>query len=208
MALACVLVSAACFRGTIPARQLYRLVPLDTISAPAAAIAPPLAGSLAVLPYSSPGVYGQTNIVYRTDSVEYGAYPSREWAVPLGVMLGDLTEHVLRARPLTREPAVYDPPSRREHSYVWRGRVREFDEVDAGGVVHAVVSLDATLSRALDDSLLWTGGIRRDRIVPQPTMSAIVRTLSDLSNESVQALVDQAAAAVRAGPATVARPPR
>jgi uncharacterized lipoprotein YmbA len=203
-----VLGATACFRGTIPARELFRLIPSDSASATDSGVAPPLGGSLAVLPYAAPGIYGQTSIVYRTDSVQYGAYPSREWALPLGVMLGDLTEHVLRARPLTREPAVYDPPSRREHSYVWRGRIREFDEVDGAGVVHAAVALDATLSRASDDSVLWIGGIQRSRVVPAPTMSAIVKALSDLSNEAVATLVDQAAAAVRSGPATVARPRR
>jgi uncharacterized lipoprotein YmbA len=205
---ALVLAASACFRGTIPARQLYRLIPFDSASASPVPAPPPLDGSLAVLPYDAPGVYGQMNIVYRTDSVEYGTYPSREWALPLGVMLGDLTEHVLRASPLTREVVVYDPPSRRDYSYAWRGRVREFDEVDAGGVVHAAVALDVTISRARDDSVIWSGGVRRERIVAQPTMSEIVRALSELSNDAVLTLASEAATALRRDSATVARPPR
>ena len=197
VAVALVALAGGCFRGTLPARQYYRLQLPDSLMpalANASAAAPgPLEGSLAVGAYRAPGLYGRSGVVFRLDGTEYGSYPSREWAIPLGEQLGLMTEAVLGAAPLTRDGALFDPPNQRSHTYLWRGTVREFEEVDhADGSVHAAVRLEAVLLRAVDDSVLWSGAVRLERPVPRPNMNGIIEMLSTLSVEAVGALVADA----------------
>jgi ABC-type uncharacterized transport system auxiliary subunit len=191
--------AAACFHiGRLPARELYRLNLPEQAGFDTAAItatdgaAPPLAGTLGIAQYVTPGVYGDPLIVFRINDTEYGSYPSREWAVPLGDQLGVVTERVLARLPLTPERAVFDPPSRRAQTYIWRGTVREFEEVDRGSEVRAAVRIDLRIVRAEDDSILWSGSSRLERAAQRPDMSGIVQTLSALAEEVVTDLATRA----------------
>ncbi|HWE44012.1 MAG TPA: ABC-type transport auxiliary lipoprotein family protein [Gemmatimonadaceae bacterium] len=193
------LVAAGCWRiGKLPPRELYRITlpePPDS-SGPAVTasdgVAPPLPGTLGIAEYVTPGVYGDPQIVFRIGDTEYGSYPSREWAVPLGDQLGVLTERVLGRIPLTAERAVFDPPSRRAQTYIWRGTVREFEEVDRGRQVLASVRIDLRVVRAEDDSILWSGSSRMERAAQSPDMSGIVQTLSALADEVITDLATRA----------------
>lgn len=192
---AAALAPVACIRGTIPSRELYRLAlaPSDSGAPPAARVSPPrLAGSLGVAPYVTAGIYAEPSIAYRVGDSEYGTYPSREWALPLSQMLGVLTEEVLRRRPLTAGPAIYNPPSLRSQTYLWSGRVRRFEEVNRDKVVSASVWVDATILRTADDSVVWSGSAHRERVVSGKTMTDVVHTLSELARETVSELVEQA----------------
>ncbi len=203
---------AGCFHGKLPAREYYRLrlPPLpDSLTAyyrdgGASSL---LVGGIAIVPYVASGIYGDGNVVYRIDDSEYGSYPNREWAVPVPTMLGMLTEDIFRARPLTRDPAVFDPPSPHTYAYVWRGLVRELEEVDRGDHVYAVVRFDARVVRAKDDSVLWSGTARLERPVPQGTMPAIVDALSQLATEAILQLQDSARASLAGPAASAVRPP-
>lgn len=178
----CSLMGALFPRDPLPAREMYRLRLADSSRIPVVAVnggTLPIDGSLAIAPYETPGLYGERGIVFRIGQTSYGAYPSREWAVPLAEMLGSLTESVLERNPISREQAVYDPPSRRSHTYIWRGTVREFEEVDIGSTVNVAVRLDVKLVRSADDSLIWSGSERIERSVSQPTMDNIVGAMSD-----------------------------
>lgn len=196
VAIGCILAGASlangCWlRGTLPARELYRLRLVDSTSIPIVVVngrPHPVDGSLAIAPYETPGLYGERGVVFRVGTTSYGAYPSREWAVPLGEMLGSLTESVLERNPISREQAVYDPPSRRSHGYIWRGTVREFEEVNVGKAVFVAVRLDVKLVRSADDSLIWSGSERIERSVTQPTMDNIVGALSDAAIEVIARL--------------------
>jgi ABC-type uncharacterized transport system auxiliary subunit len=180
------LLQAACFRGTLPALEHYRVALPEPV--PRVSSTPLLGGTVAILPYVAPGLYGRPRIVYRIGDHEYGAYPSREWAIPLGEMLGMLTEQLASADGLA--PTVtYDPPSRRSHSYLWRGTVRQFEEVDRGNAVLAAVRLDVQLIRTADDSVVWTGSAGLERPVAAPEMREIVRTLSELTGDAVRELM-------------------
>ena len=197
-----------CFRGSLPPLELYRLALPDTsvLQTPVSMRGSPLfAGSIAIAPYEAPGVYGNRNVVYRIGDTQYGTYPSREWALPVPAMLGMLTEEVLRRTPLSTGTALYDPPSYRTQDLVWRGVVRELEEVDRERQVYAAVRLEVRLVRAIDDSLLWTGTARRERSVPHPTMPEIVKTLSSLATETIQSLADEAHAALTRSAASAAR---
>ena len=203
---------AGCFHGKLPAREYYRLRlpdPTDSIAAvehDGTATALP-AGAIAVLPYVAPGIYGDGNIVFRVDESAYGSYPNREWALPVPTMLGMLTEDIFHARPMTRDPSVYDPPSPHAYAYVWRGIVRELEEVDRGNHVFAAVRLDARLIRARDDSVLWSGSARLERPVPDATMPAIVAMLSQLSVEVITQLQESARVSLFTPAASAVRPP-
>jgi hypothetical protein len=122
-------------------------------------------------------------------------------------MLGMLTEDIFRARPMTRDPAVFDPPSPHAYSYVWRGLVRELEEVDRGTQVFAVVRLDARVVRARDDSILWSGSARAERLVPEGTMPAIVEALSRLSTDVIVQMQDSARATLLRPAASAVRSP-
>ena len=202
---------AGCIHGKLPPQEYYRLhlpEPTDSIAAATPeATAPSLtAGGIAILPYVAPGLYGDRNIVFRVDDSSYGSYPNREWALPVSTMLGMFTEDIFRAHPLTRDPAVFDPPSPHAYAYVWRGLVRELEEVDRGQQVFAVVRLDARLLRAKDDSVLWAGSARLERLVPEGTMPAIVSMLSQLSAEVIAQLQEAARVAVMGPAASAVRP--
>jgi ABC-type uncharacterized transport system auxiliary subunit len=199
-----------CFRGKLPARELYRLrLPQNADTSPIADHESRVAsvGSLAIAPYLAPGMYGNRSIVYRVGESEYGSYANREWALPVPTMLGMITEDLLRTRPLTAEPAIFDPPSPHAYTYIWRGTVRELEEVDRGRTVYAAIQLDARLVRAADDSVIWRGTTRLERAVPEGTMPAIVLMLSQLAAEGVTQLVE-AARPTLAATAASAVPPR
>jgi uncharacterized lipoprotein YmbA len=161
-----------------------------------------------VATWRAPGLYGAPGIVYRVDDTQYGTYPSREWAIPLGDQLGVLTNALLRRAPLTRGGALYDPPNARAHGWVWRGTIREFEEVDRDRAVFAAVRLEALLVRASDDSVVWQGDVRLEREVADPTMANIVGALSSLAIEGIARLTGDAAAALVPPRVTGAAPTR
>lgn len=198
------LATAGCFligRGP-PPRELYRIIlpaalDTDSVVPPADGASYPLAGTLAISQYVAPGIYGDPGIVFRIDDTRYGAYPNREWAVPIAEQLGVLTERVLTRAPLTAERAVFDPPSQRAQTYIWRGTIREFEEVDRGSQVLAAVRLDARIVRVSDDSILWSGTSHIERAARAPNMPGIVQTLSEIAAEAVTELVTRARAELK-----------
>ena len=206
--LASIALLAGCIRGTLPPRELYRLTPPDSAfrSGPSAldtapgrgggggdVVRPVLEGTLGIMPYATPGLYGERAIVYRIGESEYGVYPSREWALPLGEMLGLMTTRLAAGSTLTRELPLYDPPSPRAQTYLWRATVREFEEVNRGRQLLVAVRIDASLVRARDDSVLWTGSSGFERPVTLGTdMTAIVRALSASSASIVRELLARA----------------
>ena len=189
----------ACFRGKLPPREFYRLAPPDSVvSAGRFSGAPPLTGSIAVARYETPGIYGSGAIVYRVGSSAYGAYPSREWAIPLGQMLGAVTEEIVRRHSVTSGRVVYDPEATRREQYEWRGTVREFDEVDAPTSVAASVALGAELVRVADDSVIWSGSAREVEPVKESrSMDSVVAALSVAAARAVAKLTDEAASTLR-----------
>ena len=193
----------------LPPRELYRLRLADTVSmvpTTGTGAAGLLAGSVAIAPYEAPGLYGESGIVYRVNSSSYGAYLSKEWALPLGEMLGSMTEAVFARSPISREQAVYDPPSRNSHTYVWLATVREFEEVNVEQNVSVSVRLDAKIVRAADDSLIWSGSARVDRPVAAPTdkMENVIAALSEAALQVITKLGQQATAELHATASTAA----
>ena len=151
-------------------------------------------GRLAVAPYVTRGIYGSNGIVFRINDVRLDAYANREWAIPLRDMLGDATATLLDANPLTTQRAVFDPRSPSSFDYHWRGSVIEFEEVNRGQEVRAVVHLEADIIRTANDSIVWTGSERLERAVPPPTdsMPQVVETLSTLTTEVIGRLIARA----------------
>ena len=201
LGVALAIVAAGCFRSrTVAPIEMYRLLPT---AAETAAVTSPAAlddlpeGSLAIARYVTPGLYGQRGIVYRVGESGYAAYPSREWAIPLGEMLGRRTADLLQHRPLMRGGALFDPPTRRAFTHLWRGTVREFEEINRGRDVFVAVNLEASLIRVEDDSILWSGAARVERPVPDGTIEGIVAGLSTATDEVVYALLDSAKVSIR-----------
>ena len=91
----------------------------------------------------------------------------------------------------------FHPPNRRSFTHLWRGTVREFDEVNRGNDVFVAVSLEASLIRVDDDSILWSGAARVERAVPGGTIEGIVAGLSAATDEVVFALFDSAKVSIR-----------
>jgi ABC-type uncharacterized transport system auxiliary subunit len=199
----------ACVRfGTLPSLEFYALViPRADDDTPAVTRGAVLDGTLAIVPYDAPGIYGDGGIVFRIDDTQLHAYPSRQWAQPLGDMLGMATETVLASRSLTASAPIFDPPSARSSAYIWQGRVREFEEVDRGTRVFAAVALDARIVRTAGDTVVWAGSARAERPVDEPTMPAIVRTLSELTVDVIGELADSARAALQAPTTAMPAPP-
>jgi ABC-type uncharacterized transport system auxiliary subunit len=199
--LALAALAVGCFRSrTVPPIEMYRLLP--TVAETSAVTTPPLVedlpeGSLAIARYITPGLYGQRGIVYRVGAAGYATYPSREWAIPLGEMLGRRTADLLLEKPLVQGGALFDPPTRRAFTHLWRGTVREFEEIDRGNRVFVAVNLEASLIRVDNDSILWSGAARVERAVPDGTIEGIVGGLSAATDEVVFALLDSARVSIR-----------
>lgn len=193
------LLASSCFRGTLPPRELYRLsVPDSLVSAGRPTGAPPLTGSIAIARYDTPGIYASGALVYRVGSTSYGAYPSREWAIPLGEMLGSITEGIIRERALTSGRVAFEPASGRNEQYEWRGKVREFDEVDAPASVTTSVWIVAELVRVADDSIVWSGSARETEPIAQTrSIDAVVSGLSAAAARAIVRLTDEAGSALR-----------
>lgn len=201
-------VATGCFRGKLPPREFYRLASVDApTSAPQPGVAP-LSGTVAIKTYATPGIYGSDLIVYRVGDARYGAYPSREWAIPLGEMLGAMTERVMRDGRVTSGRVVYNPPAAGEEEYEWRGTVREFEEVDAPASVSASVALAAQLVRVADDSVLWSGSATIEEPVRESrSMDSVVAALSLAAAKAVGRLTQDASATLRRLAASGARHP-
>ena len=190
--------------GKLPPRELYRLSPPDTTASGGGATGAggardgrtgraALDGALGILPYETPGLYGESGIVFRIGDVAYGAYPSREWAVPLGEMLGQLTARLADGAQLTSEVPLYAPPSPRALAYLWRARVGEFEEVNRDGRLLVAVRIDVAIVRTRDDSVVWTGSVGRERgVTGGADMPAIVRSLSALGSDVIAELLERA----------------
>jgi uncharacterized lipoprotein YmbA len=204
---------AGCFGRALPAPEFYRLRPPAPAAASRGAAAAAPAVPLTVEPYATPGVYAGPAIVYRVGDTQYGTYPGREWAVPLGTMLAALTAESLRQGAPAGGAHVRDADRAGVgRGLVWRGTVREFEEVDRGrgrgdAQVSAAVRLDAQLVRASDDSVVWRGEAQAQRtVVPAESMTAVVDSLAAAAGEAVAALVRDAAPAMRAASVSVTRP--
>jgi uncharacterized lipoprotein YmbA len=152
---------------------------------------------MAVETYATTGIYADPQIVYRVGEDTYGAYPDREWALPLGTMLADATVDALRATPKLGVQ-VTDGRVSGTHQLVWRGVVQQFEEVNRGDNVAAAVRLDAALVRTPGDSVIWQGTAGLERAVEKPSMTAIVGTLSELTTTAIRQLVSQARLATQA----------
>lgn len=209
---AAALLALGCLRSRpVPPVEMYRLLPPagEARQGGAGAHSPDLPdGSVAVARYVTPGLYGQRGIVYRVGESGYAAYPSREWAIPLGEMLGRRTADLLQERPLVRGGAMFDPPTRRTFTYSWRGTLREFEEIDRGNDVFVAVHLEASLVRIEDDSIVWSGAARAERAVPDGTMDGIIAGLSAATDEVMFALLDSAKVSIRQKSANGSEPER
>ena len=188
--------AGGCFGNKLPPLEQYRLAPSPDSTALGNPPNGPLPGSIAIAKFLTPGIYGGDQIVYRVGETGYGTYPSREWALPLGEMLGLLAEETLRHDPIGTE-AVYGPASRQQFEYEWRGTVKEFEEVNRDNRVYASVKLEARLLRTADDSIIWRGERGVERPVPDPTMSNIVDEISSAARQVMKELALDAKTAAR-----------
>ena len=192
-------VQVGCFRGTLPAREFHRLAPVDSLATRAGFVgAPPLTGSIAIVAYDTPGIYGDAPLVYRSGASGYGTYPTREWAIPLGEMLAARTETIAAARALTSGRVAYARTGSRLEQYEWRGSVREFDEVDSAKSVAVSVSLGARLVRVADDSVIWAGSVHEvEPVAESREIESVVAALSTAASRALARLVDDAASTLR-----------
>jgi ABC-type uncharacterized transport system auxiliary subunit len=109
-------------------------------------------------------------------------------------MLGLIAARLAPSHGLTREAPLFDPPSPRAQTYLWRATVREFEEVNRGRQLSVAVRIDASIVRARDDSVVWTASLGRERAVTEgQDMPAVVRALSALATGVVQELLGRAA---------------
>ena len=169
----------------------------SVVSARRSGEAPPLSGSVAIVAYDTPGIYGSGSIVYRVGAATYGAYPTREWAIPLGEMLGAMTETSLRRGSLTSGRALFEPALPRREQYEWRGTVREFEEVDEPSV-SATVTLSAQLVRVADDSVVWAGRVRETEAVRESRkIESVIAAMSAAASRAIVRLTDDAASTLR-----------
>jgi len=178
--------AAGCF-GSQPPLERYRLTPVE---GPRPGQAQGQHATVTVEPYSTPGLYGDPQIVFRIGESQYGAYPNREWALPLSTMLARLTAEAIRGS--GRQVRVLEAETGSPDGLAWRGTVREFEEVNRGEKVSVAVHLDGSLVRLADDSLLWQGSARSERPVAGDSMPQVIEALSAAAMQALDTLIGQA----------------
>lgn len=179
--------------GALPPLERYRLRPVPAPDTLRSGTGGPLfREAIVVEPFATAGIYADPEIVYRIGELTYASYPHREWALPLSTMLADLTAEILRARSATPAKVTVGQGTAAE-GLVWRGAIREFEEVDRGKQVFVAAHLEATLVRAASDSVLWVGEARVERPVPEGSkMEAVIDALSAAAAEAVSRLIAEA----------------
>lgn len=183
-----------CVGGKIPPTRYYALS-LPAAPAPAAEALP---HTLVVMPLRTSSMLTQDRIVYRPAPEEVGYYEYHRWAQdPRESVLTALIDKT-RASGAFSSVARFDGRTRSD--YVLRARIDRLEEVDFEGGVKVYSGLSAELLDGATMRVVWEGSATSDAQVATSEMNAVVRQLSEATNQTLDKLTRSMAESVRNAP--------
>lgn len=180
-----------CGGGKIPPTRYYALT-LPPAPAPTGSS---LSHTLVVMPLRISDMLTQDRIVYRPAPEEVGYYEYHRWAQdPRESVTAALIDKI-RATGAFSSVARFDGRTRSD--YVLRARIDRLEEVDFESGVKVYSGLSAELLDSETMRVVWEGSAVSDEQVPTSDMNAVVRQLSEATNQSLDQLTRSLAEGVR-----------
>lgn len=180
--------AALCSCGSVRPSKYYTLEVPSGSGAPAASVNP-YAAALLVGRLSTPHLYRDTRVVYRTGATEIGTYEYHRWVEPPTDMLEAALMRVLRAS--GKYTSVQRQGANARGDYIVRGRLNEFGEVNAGALT-ARVSFEMDLYDVKSGTTVWSHLYSHDEPVNGKEVPAVVEAL----NRNAQAGIAEVAASL------------
>ncbi len=103
---------------------------------------------------NAPEILQDGPIVYRSGPNEIGTYPYHQWAEPPAQMVKDMLIRQLRAS--GKYLSVNELGSSAQGGYLLHGRLYDFEEVDTGSIITALVSMQIELFDRRSGKTVWT----------------------------------------------------
>jgi ABC-type uncharacterized transport system auxiliary subunit len=139
--------------------------------------------------FSAPNVYRDTRLIYRSGTNELDIYEQQRWAEPPAEMVREMILRVLRQS--GRYRSIQLTGSNARGDYILRGRVHQFEEVDAPGL-GARVAIEAELYEPATGATLWTHHYQQEETANGKSVPAVVEAI----NRDVQRGVNEIAASL------------
>jgi ABC-type uncharacterized transport system auxiliary subunit len=171
--------------GAARPSQYYQLtVPGD---APAAKEADSTPVTLLVGTLFAPDLYREDRIVYSTTQEEMGTYEYQRWAEPPTEMIQEVLLRALRSS--GRYRAVFAHRSDTNGDFLLRGRLYDFKEVSANGMV-ARLTVDFEMRDLKSGTTVWTHYYHHDEPVNGKNVPAVVAALDRNVQRSVKEVLE------------------
>jgi len=123
---------------------------------------------------SAPEALQDNRIRYRAGDSEVGAYEYHRWTDRPSLMVRDLLIQTLRDSGRYRQ--VQESSSTASGDYLLRGRLEEFDEVDAPAL-HSRVALQLELVNRKNGLVVWDRHYHRDEPIAAKNIREVVESL-------------------------------
>lgn len=148
---------------------------------------PRMPATLAVRRFETPAYLRQGRIVYREAPDEVGFYEYHRWAADPGTTVTSGVIDALRFAQLFSSVELYEGHNKPE--YLLTGRLERLDEIDYGGGVRVEAKLTAQITNLRTGATMWSGSAAETSRVETRTVSAVVSTMSDAVQASIDSLV-------------------
>jgi ABC-type uncharacterized transport system auxiliary subunit len=171
LAIAAAVALAACGSVRYPAHYALEVAPAPpTAAPPQSPLGPLVVRELACPPYLCEG-----RVVYREEPHRVGFYDYHRWAVnPRTALTGVLADRI-RASSLFESVTVAGSPARA--TYLLRGEIERFEEVDEKTSVYAICTTSAEIVDVKTGTVSWTGTVSETVPVQRRDVASLVAGL-------------------------------
>ena len=149
--------------------------------------------SLLVGRITTPELYRDDRIVYRTGSAELGAYEYHRWAQPPAAMLEAMLLRMARAS--GKFSSVQEQASNTQGDFILRGRLHNFEEIDQPSLGARVV-LELELYDRSSGTVVWTHFYNHDEPVTASGKNVEVTAVVEAFNRNVRRGLDECLASL------------
>ena len=166
-----------------------------TLDIPAAAPASGSAYNVSLLVgrITTPQLYRDDRIVYRTGASQLGTYEYHRWAEPPAAMLEAMLLHMVRSS--GKFSSVQELASNTQGDYILRGRLHNFEEVSQPSLGARVV-LELELYDRAGGNVVWSHFYSHDEPVTASGKNVEVTAVVEALNRNVRRGLDEALASL------------
>jgi ABC-type uncharacterized transport system auxiliary subunit len=144
-------------------------------------------GPLVLRELGCPPYLCEDRLVYREGPYRIGFYDYHRWAVDPRAALTRLVADRIRASSLFESVAVERTAAR--DTYLLRGDIERFEEVDGAAAVQAICTIAAEIVDLKTRSVIWSGTVSETVPVQQRDVAGVVAALSAASQAVADGLV-------------------